>query len=96
MARWEWTAETQKEFEKMQEKCREFSIVIDKFRTNVSRDGIDSESMEEELENIGWDLEGVYKDLWESANNRLRSEAHKLSFVNSMAKFLKNFRVDPN
>jgi hypothetical protein len=47
MARWEWTAETQKEFEEMQEKCREFGIVIDKFRTNVSRDGIDSESMEE-------------------------------------------------
>ena len=47
MARWEWTEETQKEFEKMQEKCREFSIVIDKFRTNVSRDGIDAESMEE-------------------------------------------------
>ena len=47
MARWEWTEETQKEFEKMQEKCREFVIVIDNFRTNVSRDGIDSESMEE-------------------------------------------------
>jgi hypothetical protein len=52
--------------------------------------------MEEELENIGWDLEGVYKDLWESANNRLRSEAHRLSDVHSMAKFLKNFRVDPH
>ena len=54
------------------------------------------EAMEEELENIGWDLEGVYKDLWESANNRLRSEAHRLSHIHSMAKFLKNFRVDPH
>jgi len=44
MARWEWTKETQEEFENMQEKCREFSIVIDKFRENVT---IDAESMED-------------------------------------------------
>ena len=37
MARWEWTAETQKEFEKMQEKCIEFFIVINKFREKVKR-----------------------------------------------------------
>jgi|TARA_X000001382_G_scaffold110067_1_gene86486 predicted nucleic acid-binding Zn-ribbon protein len=37
MARWEWDKETQKEFEKMQEKCREFSMIIDKFREKVTR-----------------------------------------------------------
>jgi len=53
-------------------------------------------TMAEELGEIGWDLEGEYKDLWESSNNRLRSEAHRLSDVHSMAKFLKNFRVNPH
>ena len=69
---------------------------VEKVQSRLEELAPELEAMEEELENIGWDLEGVYKDLWESANNRLRSEAHKLSFVNSMAKFLKNFRVDPN
>ena len=69
---------------------------VEKVQSRLEELAPEFEAMEEELENIGWDLEGVYKDLWESANNRLRSEAHKLSFVNSMAKFLKNFRVDPN
>ena len=69
---------------------------VEKVQSRLEELAPEFEAMEEELENIGWDLEGVYKDLWESANNSLRSEAHKLSFVNSMAKFLKNFRVDPN
>ena len=69
---------------------------VEKVQSRLEELAPEFAAMEEELENIGWDLEGVYKDLWESANNRLRSEAHKLSFVNSMAKFLKNFRVDPN
>ena len=69
---------------------------VEKVQSRLEELAPEFEAMEEELNNIGWDLEGVYKDLWESANNRLRSEAHKLSFVNSMAKFLKNFRVDPN
>ena len=69
---------------------------VEKIQSRLEELAPEFEAMEEELENIGWDLEGVYKDSWESANNRLRSEAHKLSFVNSMAKFLKNFRVDPN
>ena len=69
---------------------------VEKIQSRLEELAPEFAAMEEELENIGWDLEGVYKDLWESANNRLRSEAHKLSFVNSMAKFLKNFRVDPH
>ena len=69
---------------------------VEKIQSRLEELAPEFEAMEDELENIGWDLEGVYKDLWESANNRLRSEAHKLSFVNSMAKILKNFRVDPN
>ena len=69
---------------------------VEKIQSRLEELAPEFEAMEEELNNIGWDLEGVYKDLWESANNRLRSEAHKLSFVNSMAKFLKNFRVDPH
>ena len=69
---------------------------VEKVQSRLEELAPEFEAMEEELENIGWDLEGVYKDLWESANNRLRNESHKLSFVNSMAKFLKNFRVAPN
>ena len=69
---------------------------VEKIQSRLEELAPEFEAMEEELNNIGWDLEGEYKDLWESSNNRLRSEAHKLSFVNSMAKFLKNFRVDPH
>jgi len=39
----EWDKDTQKQFEEMQEKCREFSQVVEKFRDNVTRD---DESME--------------------------------------------------
>ena len=38
MARWEWTKETQEEFQKMQDKCSEFAMDLDKFRENVTRD----------------------------------------------------------
>ena len=69
---------------------------VEKIQSRLEELAPEFEAMEKELENIGWDLEGVYKDLWESANNRLRSEAHRLSVVHSMAKFLKNFRVDPH
>ena len=69
---------------------------VEKVQSRLEELAPEFEAMEEELENIGWDLEGVYKDLWESANNRLRSEAHRLSDVRSMAKFLKNFRVEPH
>ena len=31
--------------------------------------------MSEELGEIGWDLEGEYKDLWESSNNALQSKS---------------------
>ena len=44
MARWEWTKETQEEFQKMQDKCSEFAIDLDKIRENVTRN---AESMQE-------------------------------------------------
>ena len=69
---------------------------VEKIQSRLEELAPEFEAMEEELNNIGWDLEDYYKDLWESANNRLRSEAHRLSDVHSMSKFLKNFRVDPH
>ena len=33
----EWDEETQKKFGEMQEKCREFSQVVEKFRDDVTR-----------------------------------------------------------
>ena len=69
---------------------------VEKIQSRLEELAPEFEAMEEELNNIGWDLEGEYKDLWESSNNRLRSEAHRLSDVHSMAKFLKNFRVNPH
>ena len=40
-------------------------------------------------------LEDIYKDLWKGANDCLRQEASVLSDIGAMAKWLKNFRVDP-
>ena len=47
MARWEWTKETQEEFQKMQDKCSEFAMNLDKFRENVTRDRCEGNSMQE-------------------------------------------------
>ena len=47
MARWEWTKETQEEFQKMQDKCSEFAMDLDKFRENVTRDRCEGNSMQE-------------------------------------------------
>ena len=69
---------------------------VEKIQSRLEELAPEFEAMEEELNKIGWDLEDYYKDLWESANNRLRTESHRLSDVRSMAKFLKNFRVDPH
>tara|TARA_Y100001972_G_C7525650_1_gene265013 strand:+ start:261 stop:524 length:264 start_codon:yes stop_codon:yes gene_type:complete len=69
---------------------------VEKIQSRLEELAPELADMEEELYKIGWDLEDYYKDLWESANNRLRSEAHRLSDVHSMAKFLKNFRVEPH
>ena len=69
---------------------------VEKIQSRLEELAPEFEAMEEELNKIGWDLEDYYKDLWESANNRLRTESHRLSDVHSMAKFLKNFRVDPH
>ena len=69
---------------------------VEKIQSRLEELAPEFEDMEEEWNNKGWDVEDAYKDLWESANNRLRSEAHRLSDVHSMAKFLKNFRVDPH
>jgi len=41
----EWDKDTQNKFEEMQEKCREFSQAVEKFRDEVTRN---SESMENE------------------------------------------------
>jgi len=47
MARWEWTKETQEEFQKMQDKCSEFAIALDKFREDVTSDRCEGTSMQE-------------------------------------------------
>jgi|TARA_A100001011_G_scaffold307751_1_gene323153 hypothetical protein len=41
---WEWDKETQKQFEEMQEKCREFSQVVEKFRDDVTRNRDDMQT----------------------------------------------------
>lgn len=51
--------------------------------------------MVEELENIGWDLEGYYKDLYQSSNNAIQSQKYELEKITSFSNWIKNFRVDP-
>ncbi len=53
-------------------------------------------TMSEELGEIGWDLEGKYKDLWESSNNVLQSKKFELEKVSDFSQWLKNFRIDPH
>tara|TARA_R110000803_G_scaffold51251_2_gene106016 strand:- start:1509 stop:1775 length:267 start_codon:yes stop_codon:yes gene_type:complete len=53
-------------------------------------------TMADELGDIGWDLEGDYKDLWESSNNALQSKKFKLESFTDLSNWLKNFRIDPH
>ena len=53
-------------------------------------------TMAEELGDIGWDLEGEFKDLWQGWNNALQSKKFKLESFTDLSNWLKNFRIDPN
>jgi len=53
-------------------------------------------TMAEELGDIGWDLEDVYKDLWQGSNNALQSKKFELESFTNFSNWLKNFRIDPN
>tara|TARA_R110002051_G_scaffold19421_3_gene54194 strand:+ start:218 stop:484 length:267 start_codon:yes stop_codon:yes gene_type:complete len=53
-------------------------------------------TMAEELGDIGWDLEGEFKDLWQGSNNALQSKKFKLESFTDLSNWLKNFRIDPN
>ena len=53
-------------------------------------------TMAEELGDIGWDLEGEYKDLWQGSNNALQSKKYELEKVSDFSQWLKNFRIDPH
>ena len=52
--------------------------------------------MVEELENIGWELEDYYKDLWEGSNNTIQAKKYELESVTSFSDWIKNFRVFPH
>ena len=52
--------------------------------------------MVEELEQIGWDLEGYYKDLYQSSNNAIQSQKYELEKITSFSNWIKNFRVNPH
>ena len=52
--------------------------------------------MVEELEQIGWDLEDYYKDLYKSSNNAIQSQKYELEKITSFSAWIKNFRVDPH
>lgn len=52
--------------------------------------------MVEELENIGWELEDYYKDLWEGSNNAIQSKKYELESFTSFSDWIKNFRVAPH
>ena len=51
--------------------------------------------MVEELENIGWELEDYYKDLWEGSNNTIQAKKYELESITSFSNWLKRFRIDP-
>ena len=53
-------------------------------------------TMAEELGDIGWDLEDVYKDFWQGSNNALQSKKFELEKVSDFSAWLKNFRIDPH
>jgi hypothetical protein len=53
-------------------------------------------TMADELGDIGWDLEGEYKDLWQGSNNALQSKKFELESFTSFSNWLKNFRIDPH
>ena len=52
--------------------------------------------MVEELENIGWELEDIYKDLWEGSNNVIQAKKYELESITSFSNWLKRFRIDPH
>ena len=52
--------------------------------------------MVKELEDIGWDLEDYYKDLWEGSNQKIQSEKYNLEKVTYFSNWIKNFRVEPH
>ena len=52
--------------------------------------------MVKELEDIGWDLEDYYKDLWVGSNQKIQSEKYNLEKVTYFSNWIKNFRVDPH
>jgi len=54
------------------------------------------QAMAEELENIGWDLEKSYKDLWQDSNNKLQSKVGEFEQVQWLSDWLKNFRINPH
>ena len=52
--------------------------------------------MVEDLENIGWELEDIYKDLWEGSNNVIQAKKYELESITSFSNWLKRFRIDPH
>ena len=52
--------------------------------------------MVEELEQIGWELEDYYKDLWQSSNNVIQSQKYELEKITRFSNWIKNFRVNPH
>ena len=69
---------------------------VEKIQARLEELNPEFESMAEELQQIGWDLEGYYKDLYQSSNNAIQSQKYELEKITSFSNWIKNFRVNPH
>ena len=69
---------------------------VEKIQARLEELNPEFQAMAEELENIGWDLEKSYKDLWQGSNNKLQSKLGELEQVQWLSEWLKNFRINPH
>jgi len=69
---------------------------VEKIQARLEELNPEFQAMAEELENIGWDLEKSYKDLWQDSNNKLQSKVGEFEQVQWLSDWLKNFRINPH